>query len=480
MILSVAITSKSGRALVARQFSYLTRTQIEGHLGAFPKLLSRTDQSYIDAENIRYVYQDLGDLYFILITSKDSNILEDLDLLSLLVDITRSQIQSTDSTKTISEASVLESSIELIFAYDELIFDGYRTNLTIGDVETFLKMESTEEDEFLRVRREKEAAAAAKLKEEMRRIEAARRKQTKTAPVAAPLPQSFVSAEPEPDYVPPARSQARSATAAGMVLGKKATPREKAQQMILEEGLTVAESPADIVQPLASGVSVRLDEFVDQVTTRTGLLKEFMIEGRAFGSSTQKGPFLVDVTKPADFAAKFKLFGIKQRDRQLFDRQNRLALNGEPGEETQLMGWRFTSTETDVLPISVQTSVSQEKRPAFWCEIEVKMPELQFAALVVTIPFRGSPEVTECSGEVDILARESVLRWTPKLGGDGNPDLEFRVDPCGEDAFYPVTVQFEAESLYCQFDVNAVTTPTGEAVPHRVIKRFSARRFQIT
>ena len=165
MILSVAIVTKDGTPLVARQFNRLTRTQVEGHLGAFPKLLYKSNQSYIETENIRYVYQELGEIYFILITSKDSNILEDLDLLALLVDLTRETLDASEAT--ITAESVLRGSLELVFAYDECIFDGYRQNVTINDVETFLKMESKDELEYLREKKAKEDKAKTEMNEKM-------------------------------------------------------------------------------------------------------------------------------------------------------------------------------------------------------------------------------------------------------------------------------------------------------------------------
>ena len=117
MILSIAITTKTGRALVSRQFNRMTRSQVEGHLSAFPKLLTGMSQSYIETESIRYVFQDIGDLYFILMTTKDSNILEDLDLLNMLIELTRDVLRDTCNNKA-TEDAVIDSALELIFAFD--------------------------------------------------------------------------------------------------------------------------------------------------------------------------------------------------------------------------------------------------------------------------------------------------------------------------------------------------------------------------
>ena len=63
----------------------MSRSRIEGLLAAFPKLVGTGKQhTYVDTENVRYVYQNIEALYLLVITNKQSNILEDLETLRLL------------------------------------------------------------------------------------------------------------------------------------------------------------------------------------------------------------------------------------------------------------------------------------------------------------------------------------------------------------------------------------------------------------
>lgn len=75
----------------------MTRSRIEGLLTAFPKLMStgktaHQQHTFVETESVRYVYQPLDKVYVLLITTRASNILEDLETLRLFAKVVSARI----------------------------------------------------------------------------------------------------------------------------------------------------------------------------------------------------------------------------------------------------------------------------------------------------------------------------------------------------------------------------------------------------
>ncbi|KAI3743475.1 hypothetical protein L1987_61185 [Smallanthus sonchifolius] len=116
----------------------MSRIRIEGLLAAFPKLVGSGKQhTYVETENVRYVYQPIDVLYLLLVTNKQSNILEDLDTLRLLSKVVPEYSPSLDEEGICKNA--------LIFAFDEVISLGHKENVTVAQVKQYCEMESHEE-----------------------------------------------------------------------------------------------------------------------------------------------------------------------------------------------------------------------------------------------------------------------------------------------------------------------------------------------
>ena len=89
----------------------------------------------------------------VLITTKSSNILEDLETLRLFARVIPEYCRNQD------EADIANHAFELIFAFDEVVALGYRESVNLAQIRSFTEMDSHEEkvQNAIRESQEKEA-----------------------------------------------------------------------------------------------------------------------------------------------------------------------------------------------------------------------------------------------------------------------------------------------------------------------------------
>lgn len=136
----MAICTRLGSPIFARNYIAISQARLEGLLAAFPRLLQPGQQhSFVENEEARFVFQPLDQLYLVLITTKTSNLLQDLELLRLAGRIISHTCGSTE------EADILENYAELLFGFDEIVTACHGEQVTLPQIISNLAMESQEE-----------------------------------------------------------------------------------------------------------------------------------------------------------------------------------------------------------------------------------------------------------------------------------------------------------------------------------------------
>lgn len=171
----------------------MTKARIEGLLAAFPKLMTAGKQhTYVETDSVRYVYQPMEKLYMLLITTKASNILEDLETLRLfskVVSCTRMyssrsvnqahRLQIPEYSHSLDEKEIVENAFNLIFAFDEIVALGYRESVNLAQIKTFVEMDSHEEKVYQAVRQTQERDARQKMREKAKELQRQRMEASK-------------------------------------------------------------------------------------------------------------------------------------------------------------------------------------------------------------------------------------------------------------------------------------------------------------
>ncbi|GAA5827652.1 hypothetical protein JCM11251_001771 [Rhodosporidiobolus azoricus] len=165
--------------LLSRQFVGLPRPRLESLLSSFPRLVSPTSEhTVVESSGVRFVYAPLEDLYVLLITNTQSNILLDLSTLSLITRIA-TELGSGGRGGAINELDVMRVNFEILSAWDEVISLGWRENVNLQQVRNILEMESHEEKIQEIIARNKEHEAKEELKRRAKQLELQRREMTR-------------------------------------------------------------------------------------------------------------------------------------------------------------------------------------------------------------------------------------------------------------------------------------------------------------
>eukprot|EP01062_Namystynia_karyoxenos_P010478 TRINITY_DN1370_c0_g1_i1.p1 TRINITY_DN1370_c0_g1~~TRINITY_DN1370_c0_g1_i1.p1 ORF type:complete len:541 (+),score=222.52 TRINITY_DN1370_c0_g1_i1:137-1759(+) len=260
VVLAAAIVSLSHSAqgrqncktLMSRQYVDMSRIRIEGLLAAFPKLMpSGKQHTFIETEKVRYVYQPFENMTLVLVTNRGSNIVDDLETLRLLGRLLPEIVvpgPDKGQGPMRTEAEVVASTFDIMFAFDEVITSGYRNNVQVDNVLSCLQMESYEEEVHRMVQLNKVRDAKRLAKEEASRIRKMKKEQARYESVPT---ERFSVEQPSPSASPrvlqtESPKQAAAPAAAPRRTGGlslKSKKKDIADQVAAEEGRPASSPP---------------------------------------------------------------------------------------------------------------------------------------------------------------------------------------------------------------------------------------------
>jgi DNA anti-recombination protein RmuC len=78
VILTVGLCNKNGQLSISRQFEAMTKNQVEDIYRSFPKLIKPHQQhTYVQSEKYTFLFIPIDNLYLVVVSSRNSNIIED-------------------------------------------------------------------------------------------------------------------------------------------------------------------------------------------------------------------------------------------------------------------------------------------------------------------------------------------------------------------------------------------------------------------
>lgn len=532
VVLSAAICTKGGKALMSRQFVEMTRIRIEGLLAAFPKLMGTENKqhTFIETEAVRYVYQPLDGFYLLIITNRASNIVEDLDTLRLLSKVVPN---ITGTAGNLSEDKVIEYAFDLLFAFDEVITTGgHRENVTLQQIRTNMEMESHEEKLHNMIKmskmesaRDQAAAAASSIKAKQREQRMAGLSSSDAAMGGSSSMSSFSSSSSsaQANVVTSAASPVSSSSATasvgsiggsnrgvkGMSLGAATKTKAFEDALIKEDKLApiaaaapskAAESAAAVAAPavIQRPLMLALAEKVSAKISKDGNVESCEVRGSlTLTAQSEEISNCMIKLKPLSAAVNqsFSFNTHPKINKQVYEKQNVLQLKdggagkGFPsGRPVGILKWTSSGSPDDLAPIRINCWPEEEGRGQMNVSIEFST-ELRFVKNLHNVQIRiplgtsASPNVVNADGQYKHVSASSELLWEMDLVDDrsfASASLEFPIAQRDADAFFPIQVSFSSEQLFCDMDViEVVGVGSNETVDYGLSKSLSSEDYLI-
>lgn len=501
VVLAVSITTRSGKPLLSRQFRDITKDRVTELLSNFQGLVanSSSQHTFVEDEHIRYVYKPFDDYYIILITNRQSNIIQDLDTLKIFSQTMNSYLNSFD------ESEIFDNAFEILSSFDEVIAMGYKENLSITQINTYLSMESHEEKIQEIIERNKEFEAAEERKRRAKEISRREQERKMGVPLGAIDDSARFHSSNDPNlsnaynsyysHASPAAQQSyyqsqhkpSAATEQANVLLPEVTPQgpgSRGMKLGGRKNLPASNLPRQSFKssptpqasfqipepekPLNNGILVSVKESVSAEIGRDGTVATSELKGslelRINDQELAHGKIILESNvNPKDKSLQFKTH--PNIDKNLFLSSSVISLRDQKkafpfnDQSLAVLRWRKVGSadDTSLIPLDISTWVSPSDSDEGVFEVTLEfevngnynsdIENLRFIIPVFTENVRINDDANDTNAEIEFIDEENgiVIKTGPVSPGTSNV-IGLIVEAGFEDALFPISVLFNSSS----------------------------------
>jgi len=403
----------------------------------------------------------------------------------------------------ISEEKVKDKAFDILFAFDEVVSQGYSESISIDQVMQNLEMESVEEEVAKLQKKKQQEEAVAVAREKAKALSKAKKElglgnssmgggndmqemvrssdQISSRPIT-----SQVVHEEEPKSATVSKGammlgKAKRMDVASKVLGESgiAAPQVVPQQQGASQG-------ANVIPATTEPVDVRVEEKISVVLKRDGGHNNLEVKGNLFMVITDPKYGDVKVMLGAmnqDFAFKTHAF----INKALFASDNILALKDAgktyPScQSVEVLRWRLQKPESLTPPLMINCWPSDSSVNV---EYELENKNMVLRDVRICIPLGGAFPTTaslDC-GEYEVNSANGSLIWKiPVITGanaEGNMEVSLnqKVSP---NAFFPTSVQFTSPMSLAGVKVHDVrTSDSGASAAYALVSALTAESYTL-
>ncbi|GAB0091040.1 Coatomer subunit delta [Sergentomyia squamirostris] len=492
VLIAAAVCTKVGKTIISRQFVEMTKARIEGLLAAFPKLMTPGKQhTFVETDSVRYVYQPMEKLYMLLITTKASNILEDLETLRLFSKVI------PECCRTLEEREILDNAFNLIFAFDEIVALGYRESVNLAQIKTFVEMDSHEEKVFQAVRQTQEREAKMKMREKAKELQRQRMESAKKGLSSSMRGSGGFSASSGGDFTSGISNLTISSTPSissvadlkptpvktatprnAMKLGGKGKDVDTFVDQLKNEGEKITNNPvvttsAAAVKPKPLGdvpmedIHLHIEDKLVVRLGRDGGVQKFELSGLLTLRITDEKLGKIRVQLENRDQRGIQLQTHPNVDKELFKTRCQIGLKNPSkpfphNTDVGVLKWRFQTTEENAIPLTINCWPSENGDGGCDVNIEYELEhshlELRDVTITIPMPIGANPSIAECDGDYNHDSRKNILTWSLPIIDANNKagSMEFSVPASIPGDFFPLQVAFVSKTPYADIKATDV------------------------
>ncbi|EDV95267.1 GH17851, partial [Drosophila grimshawi] len=529
VLIAASVCTKNGKVILSRQYVEMTKARIEGLLAAFPKLMTAGKQhTYVETDSVRYVYQPMEKLYMLLITTKASNILEDLETLRLFSKVIPEYCHSLD------EKEIVENAFNLIFAFDEIVALGYRESVNLAQIKTFVEMDSHEEKVYQAVRLTQEREARQKMREKAKELQRQRMEANKRggpsmgslsdrsggfstdsgfgsssgSSIGSGGNSSFVQSEAK---IVTVKAAQKPVSRNALKLGGKSKDVDSFVDQLKSEGEKIS-TLVPAAAPGSSGaaanasaaakakisadihtesVHLKMEDKLVVRLGRDGGVQQFELTGLLTLRITDENLGRIKVKLANNDAQGIQLQTHPNVDKELFKSRAMIGLKNPAkpfplNTDVGVLKWRFITQDESAIPLTINCWPSDNGEGGCDVNIEYELEtqhlELQDVVIVIPLPLNVQPSVAEFDGTYKYDARKHVLQWQIPVIDAANKSgsMEFSCSASIPGDFFPLQVSFVSKTPYAAISaLDVVHVDNDESVKYSSETMLFVEKYEI-
>lgn len=435
-------------------------------------------------------------LFLVLVTNKQSNILEDLETLKLLARILNEYEMDEDA--------VSDNCFEIVFAFDEAIAFGHREHINMQQIKTNLGMESHEEKLHKMIIQSKINDTKDIMKKKAMEIDKSKleKKMEGRGSISSfeagmssnsgigsgmGMGSSATSAGLAPEPVSYAKPPPRSGKSKGMKLGKKKaslldTFKDDTPTFDLAEEADAPTAPINL-----SPVTISIEEKIVCTLQNDGGLENMDVQGNMTLEVNDEGSSCIRVMTEMGDNPGLQFKTHPNIDKALFNSNSTLGLKDPnrpfpTGSALGVLKWRFSCKDESKVPLQISCWPSVSGSDTYVNLEYEAAADFELQNVQILIPVPGPPTVNSCDGDYQFDGKHSCLVWMNELIDDANREgsMEFVLSNTDPDSIYPIEVSFTSNNLFCNLDVKAVVTCAEESpVKYDLTSQLSTEEYQV-